>query len=417
MTPPPDSSRGAAATPALVYAPELRVFVIALFFIFGGITSLNDVIIPRLKGLFTLKYAEVMLVQSAFFAAYFIFSLPAAVLLRRIGYMRTATAGLLLMMVGCLLFIPASSAGLFPLFLAALFVLAAGITTVQVVANPLISLLGKPQTAHSRLTFAQAFNSLGTTLFPIVGSLLILNGALGDQNTTVISHTYLGLAAALFVLAGLVWWHRTRLKETPLPAVPFLRAFGLLRQVRFAYGAVGIFLYVGAEVSIGSLIVSFLMQPSVMGLAPLAAGAHIPFYWGGAMFGRFVGSYLLKRVSPGKLLAGVAAMSVVMLAIAANVGGPAAGWALLSIGLFNSIMFPSIFSLACEGLGTRAAEGSGLLCVAIVGGAIVPWVTGGRADQWGLRLALIVPAVCYLGILGFGWMARRPLATLSAAAA
>jgi FHS family L-fucose permease-like MFS transporter len=406
----------AGAPAPLSYSPQLRVFVIALFFIFGGITSLNDVIIPKLKGLFTLTYAQVMLVQSAFFAAYFVFSLPAAALLRRIGYMRTATAGLLLMMLGCLLFIPASSAGLFPLFLGALFVLAAGITTVQVVANPLICLLGKPQTAHSRLTFAQAFNSLGTTLFPYVGSLLILSGALGNRNTTVIGHTYLGLAGVLLLLAGLVFWHRTRLQETAVPSVPFLRAFGLLRRLRFAFGTLGIFLYVGAEVSIGSLIVSFLMQPSVMGLGALAAGAHIPFYWGGAMGGRFAGSYLLKRVAPGRLLAAVAAMAMLMLTIAANAAGPAAGWALLSIGLFNSIMFPTIFSLACEGLGTRAPEGSGILCVAIVGGAIVPLLTGGSADHWGLRLALIVPAICYFGILGFGWMARRPLAPAAAIA-
>ena len=422
------ASPGPAAAPQVTYAPELRIFVFALFFIFGGITSLNDVIIPKLKGLFTLGYAEVMLVQSAFFAAYFIISLPAAALLRRIGYLRTATAGLLLMMLGCLLFIPASRQGVFPLFLAALFVLAAGITTVQVVANPLISMLGRPQTAHSRLTFAQAFNSLGTTIFPYVGSMLILNGALGQQRggtltgaalnayrateSTVISNTYLGLAGALFVLAALVWWHRTRLHELPAPTVPFLRAFGLLRQARFGYGALCIFLYVGAEVAIGSLIVSFLTQPSVMGLDPQAAGAHIPFYWGGAMVGRFIGAYLLKIGSPGKLLAGFAGMAVALLLTAANAPGQLAGWALLAIGLCNSIMFPTIFSLACEGLGSRMAEGSGIICVAIVGGAIVPLLTGGTADHVGLKLALAVPVACYLGILGFGWMARRPVAAL-----
>jgi MFS transporter, FHS family, L-fucose permease len=425
------SQSAPATTPAsapVSYAPELRIFVFALFFIFGGITSLNDVIIPKLKGLFTLKYAEVMLVQSAFFAAYFIISLPAAALLRRIGYMRTAAAGLMLMMLGCLLFIPASRAGLFPLFLGALFVLAAGITTVQVVANPLVSMLGRPQTASSRLTFAQAFNSLGTTLFPYVGSLLILKGALANQPATtlagpalnayratesiVISHTYLGLAAALFVLSAVIWWSRKRLHEQPAPHVPFLRAFGLLRQLRFAYGTLSIFLYVGAEVSIGSLIVSFLMQPTVMGLGPGDAGTHIPFYWFGAMLGRFIGAGLLKLVSPGKCLAGAAALVLLMLLIAANASGPAAGWALLSIGLFNSIMFPTIFSLACEGLGTRAPEGSGILCVAIVGGAIVPLLTGKAADNWDLSTALVVPAVCYLGILGFGWMARKPSAAL-----
>ena len=404
-------------SPPVSHAPGLRIFVFALFFIFGGITSLNDVIIPKLKGLFALKYAEVMLVQSAFFAAYFLISLPAAALLRRIGYMRTAAVSLLLMMLGCLLFVPASNAGLFPLFLGALFVLAAGITSLQVVANPLVSMLGRPQTAHSRLTFAQAFNSLGTTLFPFVGSLLILKGALADRNVLVISHTYLGLAAALFVLSALVWFNRRRLHEQPVPPVPFVRAFGLLRQLRFAYGTVSIFLYVGAEVSIGSLIVSFLMQPTVMGLDARDAGAHIPLYWGSAMVGRFIGAGLLKMVSPGKLLAGVAGMGLLLLLVAANVSGAWAGWALLSIGLFNSIMFPTIFSLASEGLGVRAAEGSGILCVAIVGGAIVPLLTGGAADHWGLSAALCVPAVCYAGIMGFGWLARKPHAALQGASA
>jgi MFS transporter, FHS family, L-fucose permease len=406
------------------YAPELRVFVFALFFIFVGSTSLNDVIIPKLKGLFTLSYAEVMLVQSAFFAAYFIVSLPAAALLRRIGYMRTATVGLLLMTLGCLLFIPASRAGLFPLFLGALFVLAAGITTVQVVANPLISMLGSPQTTHSRLTFAQAFNSLGTTIFPYVGSMLILGGALEGQDTValtgsaltayrtaesaIISRTYLGLAAALLVLSALVWWQRKRLVEQPVPRQNILRAFGLLRQPRFGFGAFSIFLYVGGEVAIGSLIVNYLMQSSVMGLEARAAGTHVALYWGGAMVGRFIGAWLLQAVSPGKLLAGVAGMVLLMLLVSANSTGLISGWSLLSIGLFNSIMFPTIFSLACEGLGDRAAEGSGIICIAIVGGAVVPLVTGVAADLLGLKAALIVPAICYLGILGFGWMARNP---------
>src|SRR5579863_6778430 len=227
------------------YSTHLQVFVYVLFFAFGGITSLNDVIIPKLKGLFTLTYGEVMLVQSAFFAAYFIISMPAAALVRRIGYMRSAVAGLLTMTVGCLLFIPASSHGLFGLFLAALFVLAAGITTVQVVANPLISMLGPPVTASSRLTFAQAFNSLGTTIFPYVGSILIL-GTLAKVNpkslsgaaldafrsveTRVIVHTYIGLAIALALIAAAVWWRRKALVEPAASHTPILRAFNLLTR-------------------------------------------------------------------------------------------------------------------------------------------------------------------------------------------
>jgi FHS family L-fucose permease-like MFS transporter len=408
------------------YSGHLQAFVFALFFAFGGITSLNDVLIPKLKALFTLSYGEVMLVQSAFFAAYFIVSIPAAALVRRIGYMRSAAVGLLTMTAGCLLFVPASSKGIFALFLFALFVLAVGITTVQVVANPLISMLGRAATASSRLTFAQAFNSLGTTIFPYVGSMLILgslatvdpaklSGEALDKfrgvETQVIVHTYLGLAIALLVLAAVVWLRRKALVETPAPATPILRAFNLLTRPRFAFGTLCIFLYVGGEVAIGSLIVSYLMQSSVFGVVAEEAGKHVPYYWGGAMVGRFIGAYVLRLFAPGKVLACVAAAVIALLTFSALASGPASGWALLSIGLFNSIMFPTIFTLASEGLGTRAAEGSGVICMAIVGGAIVPLVTGTAADLWGLKLSLGVPAVCYFGILAFGLFARRPLVT------
>ena len=408
---------------ALADAPDLRLFVFALFFIFGGITSLNDVVIPKLKGLFTLTYGEVMLVQSAFFTAYFVVSLPAAAIVRRVGYMRTAAIGLLMMMAGCLLFVPASSSGLFVTFLAALFVLAAGITIVQVVANPLISMLGSAATAHSRLTFAQAFNSLGTTIFPYVGSILILGSlakvdpsrltgsalaAFRTQDTHVIVGTYLGLASVLVVVAAVVWLRRNRLVETALEDVTIRHLLDLLRQRRFAFGALSIFLYVGAEVAIGSLIVNYLMQSTVLGLGQEQAGKHVPFYWGGAMVGRFAGAYLLRLFSPGKVLACAAAAVLALLLISANATGTVSGWALLAIGLFNSIMFPTIFSLASEGLGPRAAEGSGIICVAIVGGAIVPLLTGHAADWVGLKTALIVPAICYAGILSFGLYARRP---------
>ncbi|HEY8052052.1 MAG TPA: sugar MFS transporter [Steroidobacteraceae bacterium] len=402
---------------------SLRLFVFALFFVFGGITSLNDVLIPKLKELFTLNYGQVMLVQSAFFAAYFLISIPAAAIVTRVGYMRTAVIGLLTMTAGCLLFVPASSSGQFVTFLGALFVLAAGITIVQVVANPLISMLGRPATAHSRLTFAQAFNSLGTTIFPYVGSILIL-GSLArfdtatltgraltvyrSQATQVIGHTYLGLATALAVLAGLVWLFRNRLVEARSESPTLRHALALLHNLRFAYGTACIFLYVGAEVAIGSLIVSYLMQSNVLGFDQQYAGKHVPLYWGGAMVGRFIGAYLLRVFSPGRVLASAAAVVMALLLVSANTAGPVSGWSLLAIGLFNSIMFPTIFSLACEGLGSRAAEGSGIICVAIVGGAVVPLITGFTADLVGLKAALIVPALCYAGIAGFGIYARRP---------
>lgn len=448
-----------------VDAPELRLFVMGLFFIFGGITSLNDVIIPKLKELFTLNYTQAMLVQFCFFTAYLVIGIPGAKLVKKIGYMRGAVAGLLTMMVGCLLFIPASQYAVYGLFLFALFVLASGVVVVQVVSNPLISLLGKPETAHSRLTFAQAFNSLGTTIFPIVGSVLILgslatlsadqlSGAELDAYRTAesqaIMHGYLGIAAALAVVAAIVWTFRRKLPHDAasmagkdlvrlpryavglaliiagaivatqghaiiglllilLAPVIWLYDNDLLTRPRFSFGALCIFLYVGAEVSIGSLVVSYLMQPGVMALPEQAAGKLIGFYWGGAMIGRFIGSGLMRVISPGKLLAFVAAGAIALIFLSTNTAGAIAGYSLLAIGLMNSIMFPTIFSLASEKLGTRAADGSGIINVAIFGGAVVPLATGVIADFTGsLGTALLLPALCYAVIAGFGIYARRP---------
>jgi len=418
----PDHTEKQLATSPADSSGDLRAFVFVLFFAFGGITSLNDVLIPKLKLLFTLSYRDVMLVQSAFFAAYFIVSLPAAALVRRIGYMRSAVVGLFTMMAGCLLFGPASTHGAFALFLFALFVLAAGITTVQVVANPLISMLGAPATASSRLTFAQAFNSLGTTIFPYVGSALILgslatidpktlsDGALEVfrvTETRVVVNTYLALAAGIAVLALLVWVRRKALVETPAGRVPMLRSFDLLTRPRFAFGALCIFLYVGAEVAIGSLIVNYLMQGSVLGISAEQAGKHVPFYWGGAMVGRFIGAFVLRIVAPGKVLAAAATLAIGLIAISSRTTGQVCAYSLLAIGLCNSIMFPTIFTLASQGLGKRAAEGSGIICMAIVGGAVVPIITGKAADLWNLKWALVVPAACYAGIVLFGWWAHR----------
>ena len=395
-----------------------------LFFIFGGITSLNDVIIPKLKELFTLNYTQAMLVQFCFFTAYLLIGIPGAKLVKKIGYMRGAVAGLLMMMVGCLLFIPASRNATYGLFLLALFVLASGVVIVQVVANPLISLLGKPETAHSRLTFAQAFNSLGTTLFPIAGSALILGGlakVTADQlsgaeldayrtaESQAIVHGYLGIAVALAVVAAAVWMFRNRLKGERHEASAGLAGFDLLRRPRFGFGALCIFLYVGAEVAIGSLIVNYLMQGHVMALQEQAAGKLIGLYWGGAMIGRFIGSAVLRVVSPGKLLACVAVGAIALILVSINTNGTLSGYSLLAIGLMNAIMFPTIFSLASEKLGPRAADGSGIINIAIFGGAVVPLATGAIADLTGhLGLALLLPAACYAVIAAFGYYARRP---------
>lgn len=405
-------------------APQLQLFVMGLFFIFGGITSLNDVIIPKLKELFTLSFFEASLVQFWFFIAYAVVGLPGARLVKKLGYMRGAVAGLVTMMAGCLLFIPASQTATYGLFLFALFVLASGVVIVQVVSNPLISLLGKPATVHSRLTFAQAFNSVGTTAFPYFGSILILGSlatVTADQlsgveldayrtaETQAIVHGYLGIAAALAVVAGVVWLFRNALKGEKHEESSGLAGLDLLKRTRFGFGALCIFLYVGAEVAIGSLIVNYLMQSHVMGLEEQAAGKLIAYYWGGAMVGRFIGSGVLRVVSPGKVLACVAVGAIALIALSTQTTGAVSGYSLLAIGLMNAIMFPTIFTLACEKLGPRAADGSGIINVAIFGGAVIPLLTGVIADATGsLAIAFILPAACYAVIAGFGWYARRP---------
>ena len=390
----------------------LVVLVVSLFFIWGGVTSLNDILIPKLKGLFQLSYVEAMLVQLAFFTAYAVFSVPAGALVARLGYGRGIVAGLVVMAAGCLLFVPAASTALYGLFLGALFILAAGITILQVAANPLIANLGAADTSHSRLTLAQAFNSLGTTIMPFIGARLIL-GAAGRAVTgrsveaAVIGRAYLGIAVILGVIGLVFWRSRRRLGEAD-GAAGLSVGIDLLGRPRLAFGVAAIFLYVGAEVTIGSLLVSYLMQHSTLGLDQRSAGEMVPFYWGGAMTGRFAGAWLLRRVSPGKLLAIAAIVAGGLALLSASTTGALAGWSLIAIGLMNSIMFPTIFSLALEGLGERTPQGSGLLCMAIVGGALVPLLGGWVADLSSLAMALTVPAVCYAVIASFGWFARRP---------
>ena len=406
-------------------APGLNYFVFGLFFIFGGITSLNDVIIPKLKELFTLSWTEAMLVQFCFFAAYAIIGIPGAKLVKKLGYMRGAVAGLVTMIAGCLLFIPASQIVSYPLFLGAFFILASGVVIVQVVANPLISLLGPARTAHSRLTFAQAFNSLGTTIFPIVGAAVILGSlatVTADQlsgaelqayraaESEAIWQGYLGVAALIAIVAAAVWMFRNRLKGEKHEASQGLAGLDLLKRARFGFGALCIFVYVGGEVAIGSVIINYLSQSHVLGQPESVIGWMIGLYWGGAMVGRFIGSYFLRIFSPGKILAFNAVGAILLILISTNTTGTLSAYSLLAVGLMNSIMFPTIFSLACEKLGPRAADGSGIINVAICGGAIVPLLYGVVADATGgnLAMAMIIPILCYAIIAGFGIFARRP---------
>ncbi len=395
------------------------VIVTILFFMWGLLTSLNDVLIPHLKSIYTLTYLQAMLVQFCFFGAYFIVSLPAGALIRRIGYQNGAVAGLMIAAAGCALFYPASKGG-YGLFLFAFFVLASGITILQVAANPYVTVLGPARMASSRLTLTQAFNSLGTTVAPALGGILILStvalsaeqlaalpaaeqAAHKAAEAAAVQGPYLGLAAALALLAvlfALAKLPKISHAEDGKPAVD--GKGGAMAYRHLVLGAVAIFLYVGAEVSIGSFLINFLGEGNIAGLSHADAAHYVSLYWGGALVGRFVGFAAMRYVSPGKSLA-VTALGSIALVLTATFGeGALAMWAIIAVGLCNSIMFPTIFSLALHGLGKFTGQGSGILCMAIVGGAVIPFVQGMFADTVGLQPSFLVPAACYLFILYFG---------------
>ncbi|MCE4553926.1 sugar MFS transporter [Pelomonas cellulosilytica] len=392
-----------AGTPASRNHTSALVIVTLLFFMWGLITSLNDVLIPHLKAIYTLSYVQAMLVQFCFFGAYFIVSLPAGALIRRLGYQKGAVAGLLIAAAGCALFYPASTSG-YGLFLFAFFVLASGITVLQVAANPYVTVLGPPRTASSRLTLTQAFNSLGTTIGPAAGGLLILSTAgAAVANAATVQGPYLALAATLVVLAVLFLAAKLpQITEGEDEALPGEGHGSAWAHRHLVLGAIGIFLYVGAEVSIGSFLINFLGEPSIAGLSHADGAQYVSLYWAGAMVGRFIGFVVMRFVSPGKTLA-FNSVAAIALVLAATFGhGHAAMWAILAVGLCNSIMFPTIFSMALHNLGRHTGQGSGILCMAIVGGAIVPFAQGALADGLGVQLSFLLPAACYAFILYFG---------------
>ncbi|CAH0211054.1 L-fucose-proton symporter [Massilia sp. Bi118] len=381
------------------------VIITILFFMWGLLTALNDVLIPHLKALYTLNYVQAMLVQFCFFGAYAIVSLPAGALIRKIGYQSGAVTGLVIAAAGCALFYPASMSG-YALFLLGFFVLAAGITILQVAANPYVTVLGDPRTASSRLSLTQAFNSLGTTIAPILGGVLILSaGAQQVSEASSVQKPYLFLAGALLLLAVLFAFARLPKIEHADDGVVQLdtatRA-SVLSHPHLLMGAIGIFLYVGGEVSIGSFLINFIGEPHIAALSAADAAHYVSYYWGGAMIGRFVGFAVMRYVSPGKTLAFNAAVSIALIMAAIFGHGQAAMWAILAVGLCNSIMFPTIFSMALYRLGKFTGQASGILCLAIVGGAIVPFVQGMVADAVGLQWSFLVPAACYAFILYFG---------------
>ena len=404
------------------YSRPLAI-VTTLFFMWGFLTCLNDILVPHLKSIFDLSYARVMLVQFAFFSAFFLFSVPWSKVVDRIGYQRTMVVGLLTMALGALLFLPAASAASYPLFLTALVVLAAGITGLQVSANPYVVVLGKPETASSRLDLTQAFNSLGTTIAPKLGGLLILATApmameelhqlsphalhaYRVQEAASVKMPYTVICVALVLLAVVIGTFK-------LPKIEHAEHRSgvddsIWKHPNLILGAVGIFAYVGAEVSIGSFLVNFFGLPEIAGFSAKTAAGFVSFYWAGAMIGRFLGAGLLRRIRPGNLLGLCAICAATLVSASMILGGHTAMWSILSVGLFNSIMFPTIFSLGVAELGPLTGSGSGLLTMAIVGGAILPVVQGIIADHVGIHHAFLLPVLCYLYILFYGLSGSKP---------
>ena len=383
----------------------------SLFFMWGFITCLNDILIPHLKNLFDLNYFQAMLVQFCFFSAYFLVSIPAGKLVGKLGYQRGIVAGLLVASLGCILFYPAAQILAYPLFLGALFVLASGITILQVSANPYVSALGDPATASSRLTMTQAFNSLGTTVAPWFGSVLILSAAVtaeGDAGADSVGSTYLLLAGMLAVLAvTFAFLKLPVLKDHSVDENKVIE--GSATDYRhLTFGAVGIFVYVGAEVSIGSLLVNYLGLEHIAAMEEAEAAKYLTYFWGGAMVGRFIGAAAMQKIAGGKALAFNAICAIVLLCIVILGSGPVAMWAILALGLCNSIMFPTIFSLAISGLKEHTSQGSGILCLAIVGGALIPLLQGFLADTIGLQWSFALPIFCFAFIAWYGLVGSHP---------
>ena len=381
------------------YLPALALLT-SLFFMWGFITCLNDILIPHLKGLFSLNYTQTMLVQFIFFGAYAVMSVPSGMVVSRIGYQRGIVVGLSVTGVGALLFLPAAAMVSYPVFLGAFFVLASGITLLQVAANPFVAILGKPETASSRLNLTQAFNSLGTTIAPLFGSMMILENTFetAAQEAAAVRMPYILIAFALFAIALVFAF--VKLPKIEAHGTDNTQTGGSAWQYRhLVLGAVGIFLYVGSEVSIGSFLVNFFSLPDVAGLTEATAGKYVAFYWGGAMIGRFVGSVIQTYIKPARWLAINVAAAIVMVAATMMLPGSLAMWTIISVGLFNSIMFPTIFTLSIDGLGRHTGQGSGILCMAIVGGAILPLLMGLIADASSIRTGFVVPLLGYAYIL------------------
>lgn len=413
------------------YGLSLAVLA-TLFFMWGFCTVLNDVLVPHLKAVFEMDYVQTLLVQFVFFLSYFIFALPSGRVIEWIGYKGSIMAGLAVMACGCILFIPAAYLPSYPLFLSAFFVLAAGITLLQVAANPYVAVLGPEKTASSRLNLVQAFNSLGTVVGPIFGGMLILSRSTTGtvaagaavtlqqrmSDARAVELPYFGIAVVLLLLAGLIW--ATRLPRIATePETEAQARDTIWRHRLLVMGIAAIFLYVGAEVSIGSFLINYMTSPHIGIVTTAIASGYVSYYWGGAMVGRFVGAYVMDlraddETTPARILGLNCAVAVVLIVASMALSGTAAQWAMLLVGLCNSIMFPTIFTLAIRGLGPLTGRGSAALIMAIFGGAVLPEVQALLADSVGLTISFVLPIVCYVYLWIFARACRNAIATAQA---
>jgi FHS family L-fucose permease-like MFS transporter len=425
---------GSTLSPASRTNYGAMAMVTTLFFMWGFLTSLNDILIPHLKAIFDLNFARALLVQFTFFSAYFVFGFPAGKLVERIGYQKTMVTGLLIMALGAFLFVPAASVPSFPFFLTAFIILAAGITALQVAANPYVSVLGPPETASSRLNLTQAFNSLGTTIAPNFGSLLILSAApmavaeirrltpealraYRLHEAATVKVPYIGLGLALVALAVVIALFRLPkiAGEEHVSSEDLRKAGSVWKRKHLVLGALGIFVYVGAEVAIGSFLVNYFVLPDIGAMTERAAGFYLSLYWMCAMIGRFIGSAVLQKIRTGPLLGFVAVSACLLVGASMMSHGWTAVWTIILVGFFNSVMFPSIFTLGIAELGPLTGEGSGILVTAIVGGAVIPELEGLLADSIGIHYAFILPALCYIYIAYYGFKGSKPARTAVAA--
>jgi FHS family L-fucose permease-like MFS transporter len=409
-----ETPRTQGSTPgAGSYRPALALLA-SLFFMWGFITVLNDILIPHLKAVFDLNYTQSLLIQFVWFIAYGIASFPCAKILERVGYKRSMVGGLIVMALGALGFIPASQLASYPLFLTSLFVLACGITMLQVAANPYVAVIGSPETASARLNVVQGFNTLGDVLAPLFGTWLILSrsasaNVVGKATLTPaekladaqsVQLPYLVIVGVLILLAASIALFKLPQfgAENRRAAAAARSSQSLWAHRNLVFGVPAIALYVLAEICVGSLLVSFIQQPSIGNMSAIDASHYLPLLWGGMMVGRFVGAVIMQRLPPERMLAFNAFIAFVLIMIAVLGSGHLAMWSLVLVGLFHSIMFPTIFTLGIRGLGPLTEEGSGLLIMAIAGGALATgqaWI----ADHYGLQISFLVPALCEAYVL------------------